>query len=280
MMINDFEIYLSNSINCVNSTVKDAMYYSLLAGGKRLRPLIIFSILKGYDIDIKYSYNAASSLEMIHTYSLIHDDLPAMDNDDLRRGKKTCHKQFDEATAILAGDGLLTYAFENITNSEYDITIKYELMKIISETSGVNGMIYGQILDMKQENNNDLSIDDINNCYHNKTAKLFEAALKIGMLLSNHQENYEVVSEIAYNLGVAFQIQDDLLDYSSTAKELGKTNSDEKNSKTTYISLLNVEKATIEMNNYFDKCYKLISGIDFNSSYLIELIDKIRYRNK
>jgi geranylgeranyl diphosphate synthase type II len=241
---------------------------------------MIFAILQGYKTDIEYGYNAASSLEMIHTYSLIHDDLPAMDNDDLRRGKKTCHKQFDEATAILAGDGLLTYAFENITKSNYNLDIKYELMKIISETSGCNGMIYGQILDMEQENISNLTVDDINSCYHNKTAKLFESALKIGMILANHHENFKIVEEIAYNLGIAFQIQDDLLDINKTELELGKTNSDLENSKMTYISLFNEELATKAMNDYFNNCYKLILGIEFDSSYLINLLDKIRYRKK
>jgi geranylgeranyl pyrophosphate synthase len=279
-MSNSFQSYLKNCLDCVDSRVKEAMYYSLLAGGKRLRPLMIFTILQGYETDIEYGYNAASSLEMIHTYSLIHDDLPAMDNDNLRRGKKTCHKQFDEATAILAGDGLLTYAFENITKSDYSLEIKYDLMKVISETSGCSGMIYGQILDMEQENKLNLSVTDINSCYHNKTAKLFESALKIGMILTNHQENFKTVAEIAYNLGIAFQIQDDLLDLNNTELELGKTNSDLENSKMTYISLFDEKLATKAMNDYFDNCYKLILGIDFDSSYLIELIDKIRYRKK
>ena len=276
-----FNEYLTNVLNQeISSNVASAMNYSLLAGGKRLRPQLIFAIMKGYNLDPSLAYSAAASLEMIHTYSLIHDDLPAMDNDDLRRGKKTCHKQFDEATAILAGDALLTYSFQNLANSNYDLETKNQLIRIYSQCAGLSGMIYGQNLDMLQEHQKQLTIDEVNQCYIYKTGKLFTAALQAGIILAHKLENLELMETLGENLGIAFQIQDDVFDVIKTANELGKSNSDILNDKVTYVSLLGLDKAQQMMDDYFDKCYQLIKQLNLKSDDLKLLLDKIRYRNK
>lgn len=278
-MNDKFNSYLKSSLNnLIDSNVKEAMLYSLLAGGKRLRPKLIFAVLNGYKIEENHGYPYAAALEMIHTYSLIHDDLPAMDNDDLRRGKKTCHKQFNEATAILAGDGLLTYTFETVISTKDSDQIKTNIVKVLAECSGSNGMIYGQELDTEAEDNSDLELEDLKKIHLYKTGKLFIAALKIGAIIANKYDDLDVWEKLGEKLGLAFQIQDDILDEVCSSEQLGKTASDKENNKLTTVSLLGLTKANILMNQIYDECYTILDSLKFDKEALYQLIEDMRSR--
>lgn len=222
------------------SKVKEAMLYSLQAGGKRIRPFIVLQVIRAYNQNYHDYIDIACALEMIHTYSLIHDDLPGMDNDDLRRGKPTCHKQFGEATAILAGDGLLNEAVNIIVKTSLASDLKIALISCLYQASGISGMIYGQELDIENENKK-LSIDKLNTIHHYKTGKLLSCAFQLGGLIASPQD-VKVLKEIGYKVGLAFQIQDDILDVISDSKTLGKpVGSDASNHKETYTTLIGVE---------------------------------------
>ena len=249
------------------------MRYSLLAGGKRLRPKMLMAVLEGYGCNKESGAELAAALEMIHTYSLIHDDLPAMDNDDLRRGRPTCHKQFDEATAILAGDGLLTYAFKVVSRSKLSNSMKYRAVEILSDNAGAAGMVLGQCLDLEAEHK-ELDFDQLKTVHFYKTGCLFSAALMLGALAAGRSE--EVISfweELGKEIGLAFQIQDDILDVESTPEQLGKTNSDARNGKNTSVSILGIEEAENLMNNiYSNVINKIESCGDFDGKPLILLL--------
>ncbi len=261
--------------------VMEAMNYSYKAGGKRLRPMLMlesFRLLGGKDESICYPFMAA--LEMIHTYSLIHDDLPAMDNDDLRRGKPTNHKMFDEATAILAGDGLLNLAFETAADAMYncdndeDRINMIKANRILSCKAGIYGMIGGQMADIIGESNKDITLDEIMFIHEHKTACLIESALCIGAALAGaSDEIIEKMKEIASLVGIAFQIQDDILDVTSTTEELGKlVGSDEKNEKITYITLVGLDKAIKDQKDMSNKAIDLLNEIKEGDSFLKDLI--------
>ena len=225
--------------------VKDAMIYSLLAPGKRLRPMLFLTVLKSYQLDYRSYMDVACAIEMIHTYSLIHDDLPGMDNDDLRRGRKTCHKQFDEATAILAGDALLNLGVNVILQTTLNDYLKVMLTNLLYQASGVNGMIYGQQQDLYFE---------------------------------NHQA-LEHWKQLGYDLGLAFQIQDDILDVTSTTEQLGKmVGSDVENHKSTYVTLLGIEVSQKKVDELFEKCYERIYAMQINHGLILELLVKILKR--
>ena len=180
------------------SKVKEAMLYSLQAGGKRIRPFIVLQVIRAYNQNYHDYIDIACALEMIHTYSLIHDDLPGMDNDDLRRGKPTCHKQFGEATAILAGDGLLSEAVNIIIKTSLASDLKIALISCLYQASGISGMIYGQELDIENENKK-LSIDKLNTIHHYKTGKLLSCAFQLGGLIASPQD-VKVLKEIGYKV--------------------------------------------------------------------------------
>ena len=194
-----------------DSKVKEAMRYSLIAPGKRVRPNLLYEVVKGYGLSESVADEFACAIEMIHTYSLIHDDLPAMDNDDLRRGRPTCHKQFDEATAILAGDGLLTYAFDVASSSTADPSIVVKCIQVLAQCAGSNGMVLGQDLDMNESNASDW--DYVRKVHKYKTGCLLSAPLMMGALVAGKDdETVRQWHEIGISLGLAFQIQDDILD--------------------------------------------------------------------
>jgi geranylgeranyl diphosphate synthase, type II len=280
MTMLEFEKYLNQKIDKLKPSVtRDAMRYSLMAGGKRLRPKMVFSVLKGYGKDEHIGYDYAAGLEMLHTYSLIHDDLPAMDNDDLRRGRPTCHKEFDEATAILAGDGLLTYAFEVLASSNVEHSDK--AVKVLAKMAGSDGMVLGQTLDMHEDEQVDYSkLEDI---YRYKTGCLFSAALMLGSISSGYYDD-ETLSKwekIGQKIGIAFQIQDDLLDVRMSSEELGKSNSDIRNNKVTAVTLLGENEAEKLMNSLYEECDKMTSSIDdFDNSILNSLLDGVKTRLK
>lgn len=254
------------------SKVKEAMLYSLQAGGKRIRPFIVLQVIRAYNQNYHDYMDIACALEMIHTYSLIHDDLPGMDNDDLRRGKPTCHKQFGEATAILAGDGLLNEAVNIIIKTSLASDLKIALISCLYQASGISGMIYGQELDIENENKK-LSIDKLNTIHHYKTGKLLSCAFQLGGLIASPQD-VKVLKEIGYKVGLAFQIQDDILDVISDSKTLGKpVGSDASNHKETYTTLIGVEASQKEVDKLFKEAIELVYSLSINHGLIIEIIE-------
>ena len=263
-----------------DSKVKEAMRYSLIAPGKRVRPNLLYEVVKGYGLLESVADEFACAIEMIHTYSLIHDDLPAMDNDDLRRGRLTCHKQFDEATAILAGDGLLTYAFDVASSSTADPSIVVKCIQVLAPCAGSNGMVLGQDLDMNESNTSDW--DYVRKVHKYKTGCLLSAPLMMGALLAGkNDETVRQWHEIGISLGLAFQIQDDILDVELSSEEFGKSNSDEKNDKKTSVSLLGIEQSKELMISEYEKVKQSISEMHgFNGEELISFIESIEKRRK
>lgn len=225
------------------SEIKAAAEYALFLGGKRLRPLLVLLTLKDLNVDLKTGLDISCAIEMIHTYSLIHDDLPAMDNDDLRRGKPTNHIIYGENIAILAGDALLTEAFYIIANSKLEINKIVEIIKLISSLAGANGMIRGQYLDLKANVN---SIDDINLIHDHKTKDLIEASLLSAAIIAS--EDLDDFKKVAYFLGKAFQIKDDLDDV-------------DKKESSTILRLLGSDKALSLLVEYRIRCLNLIENL-------------------
>ncbi len=268
------EEIITTTIN--KGPVADAMLYSVMAGGKRLRPLLLIKTLSCFGIDYHPYLDIACAIEMIHTYSLIHDDLPGMDNDDLRRGKPTCHKQFDEATAILAGDALLNESMNVILRCEIDEHKKFEILKLLYNASGMNGMIYGQQQDMYYENHQ-ATLEELKDIHKYKTGCLLSAPFEIGGIIAN--KDRDALRTLGFTLGLAFQIQDDILDVTSDTETLGKpVGSDEKNHKSTYVSLLGLDKARDYEEELFHECIDQVSGIRFDHDMMVEMIKKVMKR--
>lgn len=257
--------------------VKEAMKYSLLAPGKRLRPIIFLIILRSYQIDFHQYIDIACAIEMIHTYSLIHDDLPGMDNDDLRRGRPTCHKQFDEATAILAGDALLNLGVNVILSMNLDSSLLVRLVNRLYEASGVNGMIYGQQQDIYYETKQ-ASLEELKDIHKHKTGELITVSMQLASMIAC-QNDYDIWSQIGYDLGLAFQIQDDILDVVGNEKLLGKkVGSDISNHKSTYVSLLGINQSQKMVDDLFHKCYENIYSLRINHGLVLELLSNILKR--
>ncbi|MBE6451050.1 MAG: polyprenyl synthetase family protein [Alphaproteobacteria bacterium] len=264
--------------------VVEAMEYSVLNGGKRLRPFLVSECASLFDVGFEQSFMAAASLEMLHSYSLIHDDLPAMDNDDLRRGKPTCHKQFDEATAILAGDGLLTFAFELLAKSDYEDKIKVELIKMLSVAAGaVNGMIAGQMLDLSAEKMKNVQNTEyiIKHIEEMKTGCLLKYAAQAGGVIGGADDNQQnALSVYARKIGVAFQIADDILDMTGSEEIVGKTlKKDENQNKLTFVSCYGVDKAKNMAQNLIAEAKETISVFGGKAKNLQNLADFIIERN-
>ncbi|MCR5388155.1 MAG: polyprenyl synthetase family protein [Lachnospiraceae bacterium] len=277
--------YLPNDA-FLQKTVIDAAIYGMTAGGKRLRPLLMHEtfLLFGGEGEIIEPFMAA--IEMIHNYSLIHDDLPAMDNDEYRRGRKTTHAVFGEAMGILAGDALLNYAFETALKAFEGLPIKdYEkgvkALTILAKKAGIYGMIGGQTADIEAENK-EVSLETITFIHENKTAALIEASMMIGAILAGAFD-YQVlnIQKIASNIGIAFQIQDDILDVTSTTEELGKpVGSDEKNNKSTYVTLKGLDAAKEDVKALTDEAIKLYDELGYENGFLRELILSLVNRKK
>ncbi|MBE5936808.1 MAG: polyprenyl synthetase family protein [Lachnospiraceae bacterium] len=265
----------------------EAMEYSLMAGGKRLRPMImeeVYRLYGGSNNNLIEPFMAA--IEMIHTYSLVHDDLPAMDNDEYRRGRKTTHVVYGEDMGILTGDALLNYAYETATKSfeeEVDIIKAAKAMKILTEKAGIHGMVGGQVVDVKM-NGKVPDADMLDFIYRLKTGALLEASFMIGGVLAGASESdVSTLKQIAQYIGVAFQIQDDILDVTSTTEVLGKpVGSDEKNEKSTYVSFNGLDNATKAVKSYTNEAVALleeldlIKGPDFLRDLLVSLTDRIK----
>ncbi len=226
--------------------VMEAMRYSSLAGGKRLRPFLTVECAKLFGVSPDTALMAAAAIEFVHVYSLIHDDLPAMDNDDFRRGKPSAHKQFGEAAAILAGDALLTYAFEVLANPGVhpDANVRCELIRSIAVASGVRGMVGGQMMDLDAENQ-ELSAEEVIRLQRLKTGEMFAVSCEAGAILGKAPDALRSrLGRYAHDMGLAFQITDDLLDVEGTREETGKgVGKDKKKGKATLVSVMGVERA-------------------------------------
>ena len=278
-------------------TVLEAMEYTISAGGKRIRPVLMkacYDMLGGND---KLIEPFMAAIEMIHTYSLIHDDLPALDNDDYRRGRKTAHVVYGEAIAILAGDGLLNYAYETASKAflmidEADIDdvagIKEEItkrkrvekaMSILARNPGVYGMIGGQVVDVELTGQT-LSKEQLEYIYNNKTGALIEAAMTIGAVLAGAtDELVDKISKTAYNIGMAFQIQDDILDETATFEELGKPiHSDQDSGKVTYVTIHGMDEARDKVKSLSESAIDTINELKGDGEFLIELVKFLIHR--
>lgn len=252
----------------------DSMAYSLFAGGKRLRPILLFASFESYASNVEKTYRTATALEMIHTYSLVHDDLPAMDDDDYRRSMLTNHKKFDEATAILAGDGLLTQSFEIVNDDPLlSDTEKVYVTKALAHAAGPAGMVAGQVLDLEGETKQ-LTLEELEQVHLLKTGKLISFAVDVGAYLAGateEQRNY--LNEFSRYLGLIFQVQDDILDVIGDPEKLGKpVGSDSENDKSTYPSLLGLEGAQEKMNDYKKRALQALEQSGAKGEYLQQLL--------
>lgn len=256
--------------------VTKAMRYSLSNGGKRLRPIFVLEFCRMCGGDVNKALPYACAIEYIHTYSLIHDDLPCMDNDDMRRGKPSCHKMYGEATALLAGDALLTHAFEICSASELSDSQNLRAVSLLSQNAGVGGMIGGQVIDLKYEQS-DPSISDILTVHRLKTGALISAACILGCIAAGaDDEKIALASRYAYMIGTAFQIRDDLLDIMGDEEKLGKpVGSDADNDKTTYVTLVGADRAQQDVKTLTDKAVEILDSFGENdfmktlSEYLV-----------
>ena len=260
----------------VDNVVTDAMKYSVKNGGKRIRPFLTLEFAKACNGNLNVALDFGCAVEMIHTYSLIHDDLPCMDNDDMRRGKPSCHKAFGEANALLAGDALLTEAFALLIESNCDNDIPNEnivnAVWFLSHLSGISGMIGGQTLDLEFEETKP-TVEQILKMYTLKTGALIASSCVLGCLSAKeyNQQKIDSATKYAENLGLAFQIQDDILDITSDEVTLGKpVGSDEKNDKSTIVKFFGLEKAKEMVNEYTQKAIDALDGIDGDTTTLKE----------
>lgn len=266
-------------------TIYDAMEYSVMAGGKRLRPMMMYQAYKmfgGEDKELIEPFMAA--IEMIHTYSLVHDDLPAMDNDTYRRGRKTTHVVYGEDMGILAGDALLNFAYETaIKGASAAKATKNAInaLAILSKKAGIMGMVGGQVVDVELTGKK-LDEERLDFIFKLKTGALLEASLMVGAALAGADEKYiELMEQAGLNIGMAFQIQDDILDVTSTTEELGKpVHSDEKNDKTTYVSLYGLEKSHDDVEKYSKKALSIMEELPYENQFLCTLIEKLINRRK
>ena len=297
--MNDFQVYLKEKTNFFETelkkelqelsypkTIAKGMEYAILNGGKRLRPFLLFATLELLNQNIEKGVKSAIALEMIHSYSLVHDDLPALDNDDYRRGKLTTHKVFGEAEGILIGDSLLTYAFYVLSQKNLEFLSFEQIVNIISKTSeyaGINGMIGGQMIDIESENKK-IDLETLKYIHSHKTGKLIKLPIEIACIIANvEKDKKEVLEEYANLIGLAFQVKDDILDVEGTFEELGKpVGSDVDLHKATYPSILGMEESKKILNDTVEKAKEIIKNKfgEEKGKNLISLADFIKNRNK
>mgnify|MGYP000289373049 FL=1 len=264
----------------LQSSVADAMDYSLEAGGKRIRPVLVLAFCHMCGGDYRKAAAPAAAIEMIHTFSLIHDDLPCMDNDDFRRGKPSCHKKFGEACAVLAGDALAIRPFQVIAESELNDSMKIKLIAELACSSGAEGMIGGQIIDMENEQRSTVNGENLRMMYALKTGRLIKTSCVMGCIAAEaSDEQVKNAEEYAHCLGLAFQIIDDILDVTGDEAALGKPiGSDAEENKTTFVTLYGIENAKEEAVKLTDKAMKILGRFD-NNEFLIELTKYLLDRN-
>ena len=265
-------------------TVLEAMNYSIKAGGKRLRPILMQETHKLFNGNSPVLESFIASIEMIHTYSLVHDDLPAMDNDMLRRGKPTTPAVYGEAMGILCGDALLNYAFEVALTSLEKANGNYErigkALSLLASKAGVYGMIGGQVVDVESEKSLEVSKEKLDFIYEYKTGALIEASMMIGAILSKAtDEDIELIGKVASKVGLAFQIQDDILDIEGNEATLGKPiGSDIKNNKATYVSFAGLDKSKAEVKRLTEEAIDLLDSLPYDNPFLKELLLYLIYR--
>ena len=279
-----FEEFLLENLpvsKSIHPTYEKALQEMLIAGGKRFRPALLLGVVGAYNsLMLDGARHAAYAIELLHTYSLIHDDLPAMDDSPLRRGKPTLHVVYDEVTAILVGDALNTYSFEILSNAPYSDSIRVKLIRELATNGGLNGMVLGQAIDCYFENQ-PLKIEDVKILHTNKTAKLIAASLKMGAIIVGREELGEKLYDFGIKLGLLFQIQDDILDVTQSSEEAGKlTGNDE--DKNSFVTLIGLSETMKEANTLADELELELNNFDESlknslSSLLTKYIN--RHRN-
>jgi len=279
----NFEQFLIKNLptsKSIHPHYEEALQNMLRAGGKRFRPALLLGVVNAYNpLMLDSARYAAYAIELLHTYSLIHDDLPAMDDSPLRRGNPTLHVVFDEVTAILVGDALNTYSFEVLANAPFSNEIRVKLIRELATNGGLNGMVLGQAIDCYFENK-PLKIDDIKILHKNKTAKLIAASLKMGAIIVGREDIAQDLYDFGIDLGLLFQIQDDILDVTQSSEEAGKlTNNDE--DKNSFVTILGYERAMDEANVLAEKLEQKMDDFDENlQSELSPLLTKYINRHK
>lgn len=265
--------------------IMEAMNYSVLAGGKRLRPMLMLETYNLFGGRSKVIEPFMAAIEMIHTYSLVHDDLPAMDNDEYRRGKKTTHAVYGEAVGILAGDALLNFAFETAVQAysiEPENTKIGRALQVLAQKAGIYGMVGGQTVDVLSEADDAMTKDKLDFIYRLKTGALIESSMMIGAILAGATKNEQkLMEEVAGMVGIAFQIQDDILDVTSTMEVLGKPiGSDEKNHKITYVTFEGLEKSKEDVERLSKAAIARMDSLVVKNEFLTELLQYLIYREK
>ncbi len=267
-----------DGLKCRPQILTDSLKYSLLLGGKRIRPVIMYAIGDVLGVDRQELNNFALALELIHTYSLVHDDLPDMDNDDFRRGKPSNHKVFGANNAILAGDGLLNTAYSILLGECFKGSDRISASKFICDCAGIYGMIAGQSADLMYENNQSKDENALEYIYENKTGKLITAALVVPSVLSGGKY-YSELKKLGSSLGYLFQLTDDILDVEGNFENLGKSvGKDEKEQKFTSVKLYGLEKSKLKADIICDACHGILEGINGDVSFIQDLINYVRLR--
>ncbi len=276
-----FENELNIAIETINAPniLKESMKYAVLDGGKRIRPILALATADMLGLDLSKILPYTVAIECIHSYSLVHDDLPSMDNDDYRRGKLSTHKKFGEAQGILAGDALLNFAFEYVLNKENFTSKDCKALGLLAKFSGSSGMVGGQVLDLLNENNDNISEQVLYQIYENKTAKLIMAPILIASILCDNK-HFDCLKEYGLNLGYLFQISDDILDVEGTIEEIGKTpNKDANSGKLSAIKIFGLDGAKQRKLLHYNKCVEQLSKIN-NSEFLLSLTKNMYERTK
>lgn len=275
-IVNNWVLELSPQGEGLHKVIYESANYSIKAGGKRIRPLLAYSVCEALGGDVEKAKHFASAVEFIHTYSLIHDDLPCMDNDDYRRGLPTNHKKYGEAIALLAGDSLLTYAFETVANSSTDADVTVKATSAIARAAGMAGMIGGQVIDI----NGAKDFEQLKTVHKLKTGALIRLSCYLGAISADADyEKIAAIDKFADNLGIAFQIKDDILDVESTTDELGKPiGSDEKRGIITYVTLFGVDGAKEKLKYHTDEAKKALEVFGDKAEFLHKLADYLLNR--
>lgn len=280
--VDRFEAQLKIALSKLENVPKylsEAMSYAVCDGGKRVRPVLCYATADMLGVELDKVDVFAVAIELIHSYSLVHDDLPCMDDDDYRRGKLSTHKKFGEAFGVLAGDGLLNFAFEYVLSKKDFSLVDAKALKFLSCCAGSSGMIGGQVLDLLNEKNNDISYEVLYQIYINKTAKLLLAPIMIASIFAGDKE-YENLTEYGLNLGLMFQISDDLLDAKGDKQIIGKTpGKDQIQDKLTSIKIFGLDGAISQLKVHYDKCLNAIKDFD-NHDFILEFTKKMFERTK
>ena len=267
------------SFNNIPEQLAESMTYAIVDGGKRVRPVLLFATAEMLGLNLDEVKEFAIAIECIHSYSLVHDDLPSMDNDDYRRGKLSTHKKFGEAFGILAGDGLLNFAFEYVLSKDDFSPLDAKALKLLAEHAGVSGMIAGQVLDLSNEKNDNVSEEVLYKIYKNKTAKLLMCPLLIASIKSGNKY-FDELMQLGLNIGYMFQISDDIMDAEQSSEHIGKTaNKDQIQDKLTAIKVFGVDGAKERRELHYNKCIDALNKIE-NADFLVKFVKKLYERTK